>query len=425
LNAGSVKIQDLCPPNPIVSYNEPIYSSSDSRIITATNAGNSIVNWYLLENGISTLVQTGNSYSNLWISVPRNYLVEFIYGNCKTSKNVILYNRPTINTTSSICPGNSAILSSTNNNAGTTTNWYNSNYVFLGSGNSFTTPILSQDTTFYANVTDGEFNSNYSSINVKVIVDVPQKPIINYNNIISTYAGFGANLYSTFISGATTYWYDSNYVLLGSGKYFNTPTLTEDTIFYARNGEQCSYSGYTTINIDVLATVNIDATITKNGNVLIANASGVTYQWISACNNESSQIPNQNDQSFTPTNIGNYGVLLTDINTGYSVRSECIEITSLTLGANAPLSLEVNTKTKYAVNIYPNPTNNLLNISFIDFKENYLKIIITDSNGRVIKKITNINKKEISIDLSNESSGLYFINIYNDTINEVHKVLKK
>jgi VCBS repeat-containing protein len=60
------------------------------------------------------------------------------------------------------------------------------------------------------------------------------------------------------------------------------------------------------------------------------------------------------------------------------------------------------------IDIYPNPTNDIINIKLKnEIKEN---IIITNQIGQVVKK-TNIDGKEIVINVEDLTSGVYFINV--------------
>ncbi|MBQ5856628.1 MAG: T9SS type A sorting domain-containing protein [Bacteroidales bacterium] len=62
------------------------------------------------------------------------------------------------------------------------------------------------------------------------------------------------------------------------------------------------------------------------------------------------------------------------------------------------------------IDIYPNPTNDIINIKLKnEIKEN---IIITNQLGQVVKK-TNIDGKEIVINVEDLTSGVYFINVSN------------
>lgn len=70
------------------------------------------------------------------------------------------------------------------------------------------------------------------------------------------------------------------------------------------------------------------------------------------------------------------------------------------------------------VNIYPNPSQGIFNI---DLNENSsTELLITDLNGRLIKS-KKINQNTL-VDLSNESSGFYFVRLKGKNINSIQKI---
>jgi hypothetical protein len=93
-------------------------------------------------------------------------------------------------------------------------------------------------------------------------------------------------------------------------------------------------------------------------------------------------------------------------------------LTFTTLGTEDFVSLENN------VNIFPNPSNGLFNIS----KSNTIeisKIKVFDTNAKLLKEIvTNIDNQNNAIDLSELSKGIYFIEISNKDDKTVKKIIK-
>ena len=62
------------------------------------------------------------------------------------------------------------------------------------------------------------------------------------------------------------------------------------------------------------------------------------------------------------------------------------------------------------INIYPNPANDKINIEL----KNEIKgnVVITNQLGQVVKEM-NIDGKELTIDVEDLTSGVYFINVSN------------
>jgi len=77
----------------------------------------------------------------------------------------------------------------------------------------------------------------------------------------------------------------------------------------------------------------------------------------------------------------------------------------------------------FAFNIYPNPTSDQLNISYIHPKNKVANLVIFDVLGRDIYK-GNI-QENASLDVSNWSSGIYFCKIQTGNQSAVQKFIKK
>tara|TARA_B100000809_G_scaffold264550_1_gene320695 strand:+ start:618 stop:1739 length:1122 start_codon:yes stop_codon:yes gene_type:complete len=76
-----------------------------------------------------------------------------------------------------------------------------------------------------------------------------------------------------------------------------------------------------------------------------------------------------------------------------------------------------------AIGLYPNPTNDSINI--VNTSEIELEgIKIYDMYGRLIRKIAITNNNTQNINLSELSTGVYMLHIYNDQLNTVKRVIK-
>ncbi len=86
-------------------------------------------------------------------------------------------------------------------------------------------------------------------------------------------------------------------------------------------------------------------------------------------------------------------------------------------------TIEANTKIK----VYPNPFNSIVNIEFKDINANNTEIGVYDMLGKEIKHVSIANQKEgnISIDLQNILSGVYFVKFSNQSTNKFFKIIKK
>ncbi len=155
------------------------------------------------------------------------------------------------------------------------------------------------------------------------------------------------------------------------------------------------------------AECDIDNTVTVNGVVITANATGLSYQWVDCDNN--TEIAGETGISYTATVNGNYAVILTD---GPCVdSSNCIPITGVGLNDNDFTG----------VTIYPNPVNDVLKIT----NENGLleSVEIVTAAGRVVYT-SKIASSEFEINVSNISSGVYFVNVRSAKNVKTFKVIK-
>ncbi len=96
---------------------------------------------------------------------------------------------------------------------------------------------------------------------------------------------------------------------------------------------------------------------------------------------------------------------------GFSIR--CVK--------NAPLSIE--THSKFSFNVYPNPTNDYINIQLSSLNEP-TQYKISDTSGKIILT-GDINNKYFSLDLTELQSGIYYISLKNNAVNETKILIKQ
>jgi hypothetical protein len=76
---------------------------------------------------------------------------------------------------------------------------------------------------------------------------------------------------------------------------------------------------------------------------------------------------------------------------------------------------------KYEISIYPNPTYNILNISFAP-QYSSVTINICDVQGRILR-IVNTSNNNTQIDVSDLSKGIYYINFSSQEMNITSKFI--
>jgi hypothetical protein len=76
------------------------------------------------------------------------------------------------------------------------------------------------------------------------------------------------------------------------------------------------------------------------------------------------------------------------------------------------------------ISLFPNPTGGLLRIASGISLTN-AKISVRDMHGRLISEQINRNGCEFTLDLSNQESGIYFIEVSEDRFVSRMKVIKR
>ena len=73
--------------------------------------------------------------------------------------------------------------------------------------------------------------------------------------------------------------------------------------------------------------------------------------------------------------------------------------------------------------IHPNPTTGQVNI-ITDGVSDLMKITLLNTQGQIVREYMEVNK-EITIDISDVSSGIYYLNIQAENINRIRKIAKQ
>ncbi|MEZ4936506.1 MAG: LamG-like jellyroll fold domain-containing protein [Crocinitomicaceae bacterium] len=199
-----------------------------------------------------------------------------------------------------------------------------------------------------------------------------------------------AALDSTLDSTICTY--DS---IVVNGTTYNAANPTGTEVFSNIGPNGCDST--VTINLTV---TTIDLTVTNTANVLsVAQASADSYQWFD-CANDSTIVSGTN-QSFSPTNTGQYGVEVSLDGCVDTSLCEDVAFAGIEEGAFSDM-----------VSIYPNPTNGKLNIEFTA-SQGECTISLRSANGQLLRseKMNNISNLEYFIE---EADGMYFIEIRNE-----------
>lgn len=181
----------------------------------------------------------------------------------------------------------------------------------------------------------------------------------------------------------------------GDSYTFGTQTLTTAGQYTESYN---SLDGCDSTVVLTLTVSNIDNTVSESGAVLTANQTGATYQWID-CNNGNADVNGETGQSFSPTTVGSYAVVISVGNC--SETSNCISVTDAGIGEQNLASFS----------IFPNPSNGIVNVTLNNTNAKGAKLAVLDVTGRVVYSQEVFTDEQIMIDLSDKSSGTYMLRV--------------
>lgn len=191
----------------------------------------------------------------------------------------------------------------------------------------------------------------------------------------------------------------------GGSFAFGAQHLTAAGTYTETFTSQLGCDSIVTLNLTETA---VDTVISLAGDVLTVNATGATFKWIKCGDNIA--IGGANSSSFTPTVSGNYAAVVTQ--NGCTDTTRCIFVNKVGLPTIDLVNLQ----------IFPNPTNDVVNIMLEDVKID--QITLTDLQGRKLQAVQNPGTSSV-ISLDNLASGVYLLSIYTaDGIN-TQRVIKK
>jgi hypothetical protein len=223
---------------------------------------------------------------------------------------------------------------------------------------------------------------------------------IGCDSIINT----NITLYPTYDSTQTIYLCAGDSVLI-DGNYIDSTSFYVQNIIDA-NGCNNSITSY----VNLYQPLNTSVTI--NNNNLLANYPsilGVTYQWLD-CNTNFIPLIGETNQTFTPIVNGSYAVIIA--NSTCADTSDCFDF--ITVG-------EMSLNDENLVSISPNPVNEILTISIRSKTPQNAIITIYAADGKVVYAN---NLTSGMIDLSELSSGIYFVQCSNSSTTFSKRITK-
>jgi hypothetical protein len=142
-----------------------------------------------------------------------------------------------------------------------------------------------------------------------------------------------------------------------------------------------------------LKIVEVDTSVSRNGNMLTANAQNATYQWYHCI--AGIPITGATGKDFNPPANGSYAVIVTE--QGCTDTSSCYIVTGIGLDESEDMN----------VLIYPNPSTGSILIHF-EQKLSEVDVEIRSVDNKLVYRKAFEQKDRIDIEL-NEPAGMYFI----------------
>lgn len=210
-------------------------------------------------------------------------------------------------------------------------------------------------------------------------------------------------------------------------RYYDTTNITVfDTIcegdIYLLGGKQLDSTGIykdtlqTTMGCDSIVEINLyveekplvlasasDDTVGVNSTVTfnITGSNASSYYWDFG-DNFSSNIPNV---SHTYTNHGTFNVILT----GESINGYCTSTDTLVIMVLNDVGLNEQYQfTNNDINVFPNPTKNVINI-LNKQGDKLSSLFVLDTKGNIVRQYLNLNNNKVKINLIGLSSGGYIL----------------
>jgi ELWxxDGT repeat protein len=163
--------------------------------------------------------------------------------------------------------------------------------------------------------------------------------------------------------------------------------------------------------ITVNLTINsVDISVTRNEEVLTANATNATYQWID-CDDGNVLIEEETNKIFIANTSGNYAVIVS--NGVCKDTSACYFVNATSLTKNS---------IKNGISLHPNPTSGHFTIDLGKVYEE-TTITITELDGRLIKKKLFEGDQNVEINLDTPA-GIYLVTITTAKENLVFRIVK-
>jgi hypothetical protein len=240
--------------------------------------------------------------------------------------------------------------------------------------------------------------SNIDGCQSLAVITITVNPTLLFNpNSGSVCIG---SSYTITPTGASSYTFSSGTAIV-------TPTTNTTYTIVAENSVGCLGTDICSIVVNALPTVTAatDFTLLCVGEMATLTAGGAsTYVWNTSATTASTSV--------TPTTTTSYNVNGTDVN-------GCVNTANVTVNVNDCVGIQQLSSAQLNVNAYPNPTSGLVTLEL----NAATQVTITNALGQVVFTETVLEGKQ-TLDLKNQTNGLYFMNFNQNGKQQTIKVIK-
>ena len=297
-------------PLPTVTTITPVSNCGSGAVLLEATPSAGIVNWYDQPAG-GTLIGIGNSIISPEVTANTTFYAEAVNGTCvsatRSAVDVTISPQPTVTAASPlfICSEGTTTLQATGTEG--TISWYDQPVagMMIGTGNSITSPYLTETTTFYAEAT----NAGCTSIRIPVEVAIIPPPTIVSAPAVTACEGSPTMLIANPSAGSVNWYIEAEGgTMIGSGSSIESPIITADTTFYAQaihNG--CLSDTRTPVPVTMFAIPQVNNEVTYfceyGYATLDAGLEDMDYQWLTGASSQSINVAEPGTYTVEVTNL--------------------------------------------------------------------------------------------------------------------------
>jgi hypothetical protein len=196
-----------------------------------------------------------------------------------------------------------------------------------------------------------------------------------------------------------------SYTWINGTTYTSSTNTAKDTLV---NSVGCD--SIVTLNLTINQVSNISTSVV--GITITASNPSATYQWLD-CTRTYSVISGEVSQSYIPATNGSYAVELTE--NGCVDTSACVNIFNV--------GFEKKEITTNSLLVYPNPSSGLINVEILNKEIQQIELTVYDVSGKQITRRHYTNKYRVTLDLTTEADGVYFIHVTTPSKNLVKRIV--